>query len=46
MKNTYTLTTMSSTVTTAKLPRAARCIAQRDQAAHYIPPLPSRMPMP
>jgi hypothetical protein len=26
--------------------RAARCVPQRDQAAHYIPPLPSRMPIP
>ena len=29
-----------------KAARAARCIAQRDHASHYIPPLPRRMPMP
>ena len=29
-----------------KVPRAARCITERDEARHYMPPLPSRMPMP
>ena len=26
--------------------RAARCVTERNEAAHYMPPLPSRMPMP
>ena len=44
-KKTQALTAMMSMVTKAR-PRGGARRRQGDEAAHYMPPLPSRMPMP